>query len=119
MGHGKIGVSNFALTVSAAIRAQMGIHRISNRDLSKVVGRGPTYVNSRVNDENEWALGDLEKICRAWNMSPCELIESVSTEQSRIEETLRRVQQGDMTIAAYETDSKRQYLEYGDGQESA
>lgn len=51
MGHGKIGVSDFALTVSAAIRAQMGIRRISNREIAKLIDRGATYVNSRIKDE--------------------------------------------------------------------
>lgn len=74
MGYGKIGVSDFALTVSAAIRAQMGIRRISNREIAKLIDRGATYVNSRIKDENEWALGDIEKLCELWNMTPCELI---------------------------------------------
>ena len=64
MGHGKIGVSDFTLTVSAAIRAQMGIRRISNREIAKLIDRGATYVNSRIKDENEWALGDIEKTLR-------------------------------------------------------
>lgn len=53
MGSNKIGVSDFALTVSAAIRAQMGIRRISNREITKLIDRGATYVNSRIKDENE------------------------------------------------------------------
>lgn len=92
MGHGKIGVSDFALTVSAAIRAQMGIRRISNREIAKLIDRGATYVNSRIKDENEWALGDIEKLCELWNMTPCELIESVNTEQSRVAETPQQAQ---------------------------
>ena len=105
MGHGKIGVSDFALTVSAAIRAQMGIRRISNREIAKLIDRGATYVNSRIKDENEWALGDIEKLCELWNMTPCELIESVNTELKR----------GDLDIAAYEDEHKYD----GDGDEPA
>ena len=56
MGHGKIGVSDFALTVSAAIRAQMGIRRISNREIAKLIDRGATYVNSL----NKLKRGDLD-----------------------------------------------------------
>ena len=66
MGSNKIGVSDFALTVSAAIRAQMGIRRISNREIAKLIDRGATYVNSRIKDENEWALGDIERLCELW-----------------------------------------------------
>lgn len=115
MGHGKIGVSDFALTVSAAIRAQMGIRRISNREIAKLIGRGATYVNSRIKDENEWALGDIEKLCELWNMTPCELIESVNTEQSRVAETLNKLKRGDLDIAAYEDEHKYD----GDGDEPA
>ena len=104
MGHGKIGVSDFALTVSAAIRAQMGIRRISNREIAKLIDRGATYVNSRIKDENEWALGDIEK-----------LIESVNTEQSRVAETLNKLKRGDLDIAAYEDEHKYD----GDGDEPA
>ena len=115
MGHGKIGVSDFALTVSAAIRAQMGIRRISNREIAKLIDRGATYVNSRIKDENEWALGDIEKLCELWNMTPCELIESVNTEQSRVAETLNKLKRGDLDIAAYEDEHKCD----GDGDEPA
>ena len=104
MGHGKIGVSDFALTVSAAIRAQMGIRRISNREIAKLIDRGATYVNSRIKDENEWALGDIEKLCELWNMTPCELIE-----------TLNKLKRGDLDIAAYEDEHKYD----GDGDEPA
>lgn len=99
MGSNKIGVSDFALTVSAAIRAQMGIRRISNREIAKLIDRGATYVNSRIKDENEWALGDIEKLCELWDMTPCELIESVNTEQSRMAETLNKLKRGDLDIA--------------------
>lgn len=115
MGSNKIGVSDFALTVSAAIRAQMGIRRISNREIAKLIDRGATYVNSRIKDENEWALGDIEKLCELWNMTPCELIESVNSEQSRVAKTLNKLKRGDLDIAAYEDDHKFD----GDGDDPA
>ena len=108
MGSNKIGVSDFALTVSAAIRAQMGIRRISNREIAKLIDRGATYVNSRIKDENE-------RLCELWNMTPCELIESVNSEQSRVAETLNKLKRGDLDIAAYEDDHKFD----GDGDDPA
>ncbi|KAA8831437.1 hypothetical protein EMO89_01490 [Bifidobacterium tissieri] len=40
-------------------------------------------------------------------------------EQARIEETLRRVQQGDMTIVADHDPLKQQYIDHGDGDDPA
>ena len=119
MGSNKIGVSDFALTVSAAIRAQMGIRRISNREIAKLIDRGATYVNSRIKDENEWALGDIEKLCELWNMTPCELIESVNSEQSRVAKTINKLKRGDLDIAAYEDDHKFDGAEMTPHDESA
>lgn len=76
MGRNSIGVSGFALTVSKAVRAQIGIRRMSGRDLAKAIGRGPTYVRERIADEKEWALGDLERMCKLWDMTPGQLIDS-------------------------------------------
>lgn len=74
VGSKKLEVSPFGLQVSKAIRSEMGIHRMSGRELAKTIGRGETYVRQRVADEKEWALSDISKICEAWDMSPEELI---------------------------------------------
>ena len=88
MGHNKIGVSQLALDVSAEIRAQMAKRRLSNRDLAKITGRGPTYVNARINDESEWVLGDIEALCKEWGMTPVQLIRMAT--ESRDEEAAKR-----------------------------
>lgn len=88
MGHSKIGVSRLALAVSAEIRRQMEKRGISNRDLAKLIGRGPTYVHSRTTDESEWALGDIEAICKAWDMTPVQLIRAAT--ESQDEEAAKR-----------------------------
>lgn len=31
-------------------------------------------MHDRVNDDKEWALGDLEKMCQLWHISPEQLI---------------------------------------------
>ncbi len=61
------------------------------------------------------APNGLLPICELWNMTPCELIESVNTEQSRVAETLNKLKRGDLDIAAYEDEHKYD----GDGDEPA
>lgn len=48
-------------------------------------------------------------------MTPCELIESVNSEQSRAAETLNKLKRGDLDIAAYEDGHKFD----GDGDDPA
>lgn len=74
MGKKKMEVSSFGLQVSKAIRAGMGIRRQSGRSLGLDIGRSYTYIQSRVNDENEWSLSDIESICDAWGITPEELL---------------------------------------------
>lgn len=74
MGRKKIEISSFGRQVSAAVRAEMGIGRLSGKELARRIGRGATYVRERVNDNQEWALSDIEAMCRLWNLTPEELI---------------------------------------------
>lgn len=75
MGRSSIGVSGFALTVSRAIRAQVGVRRLNQSEFARLIGRSPTYVRERINDEKEWALGDIERMCNLWDLQPSQLIE--------------------------------------------
>lgn len=134
MGRNSIGVSGFALTVSKAIRAQLGMRRMSGRELAQAIGRGPTYVRERINDEKEWALGDLERMCNLWSLTPRQLIESVpdlpssvssaaDDEQAerdrRAEETERLLRENPMALAADMDPDKNKYIQYGDGNDPA
>lgn len=74
MGKKKMEVSEFGLRVSKAIRAGMGIRRKSGRALGEDIGRSYTYIQARVNNENEWSLSDIEAICDAWGITPEELL---------------------------------------------
>lgn len=74
MGMKKIGMSDFGYQVSKAVRAGMGVRRISGRALGSQIHRSYTYVQSRINDEKEWALSDIERICNAWGITPDELL---------------------------------------------
>lgn len=48
---------------------------MSGRDLAKAIGRGETYVRDRINDDKEWALGDIERMCKLWSLTPGQLID--------------------------------------------
>ena len=74
MGKQRIGMSDFGLQISKSIRAGMGIRRMSGRALGLQINRSYSYVQARVNDEKEWALSDIERICDAWDITPNQLI---------------------------------------------
>lgn len=74
MGKKKIEISSFGLQVSKAIRSEMGIRRVSGRELARQIDRGETYVRERIGDDKEWALSDIERICELWSLSPAELL---------------------------------------------
>ena len=121
MGSNKIGVSKLGLVVSAAVRAQLGIRRMSNRELAREMKRGETYVRARVNDEKEWTLNDLEIICELWGLTPAQLIQSVNVDgdiAARVAETKRLARRDDMRLAAYKDDGKQYYMDH-DGSEPA
>lgn len=67
-------VSDFGIRVSAAIRAEAGMRRVSGRQLAAIMGKSPAYVNERIHDNKEWTLGDLGSLCAAWGMTPEQLL---------------------------------------------
>ena len=75
MGKQRIGMSDFGQQVSEAIRAGMGVRRLSGRALGSQINRSYSYVQARVNDEKEWALSDIERICDAWGITPDQLLD--------------------------------------------
>lgn len=74
MGRKKIEVSDFDKEISRAIRSGMGVRRLSGRALSRQIGRSETYIRSRIKDEAEWTLSDIELICQAWCITPDQLL---------------------------------------------
>lgn len=74
MGMKKIAMSEFGYQVSKSVRAGMGVRRLSGRALGQQIDRSYSYVQARVNDEKEWALSDIERICEAWGITPDELL---------------------------------------------
>ncbi|TPF91944.1 hypothetical protein BW14_10530 [Bifidobacterium sp. UTBIF-68] len=74
MGSKKIDVSALGKIVSTNIRAQLGIRRMSNRELARQMGRSESYVRARINDEKEWNLNDIGIISQIWAISPDRLV---------------------------------------------
>lgn len=74
MGSKKIEVSRLGIIASTNIRAQLGIRRMSNRELARQMGRSESYVRARVNNEKEWTLNDLGIISNIWGISPSQLV---------------------------------------------
>lgn len=74
MGSKKIDVSTLGRIVSTNIRAQLGIRRMSNRELARKMGRSESYVRARINDEKEWNLNDLGIISQIWAIPPDRLV---------------------------------------------
>ena len=74
MGRKKIEVSDFDKEISRAIRSGMGVRRLSGRALSRQIGRSETYIRSRIKDEAEWTLSDIELICQSWSITPDQLL---------------------------------------------
>lgn len=68
-------MSDFGQQVSEAIRAGMGVRRLSGRALGSQINRSYSYVQARVNDEKEWALSDIERICNVWGITPDQLLD--------------------------------------------
>ena len=60
----KIEVSEFARRINIGVKSQMGIRRLSNRALARGIKR-----RERVNDEQEWRIADLERMCELWRMT--------------------------------------------------
>jgi len=74
VGKQRIGMSDLGLRVSKSIRAGMGIRRMSGRALGLQINRSSSYVRARINDEKEWAVSDIERICHAWDITPDQLL---------------------------------------------
>lgn len=118
MGSKKIEVSGLGHVASKNIRALLGIRRMSNRELARQMERSESYVRARVNDEKEWALNDIEIICRIWHLQPFQMVieggatmpaaerssleETAACERSDIEAALRTLETDPMSLAAYE-----------------
>ncbi|MEU6582788.1 helix-turn-helix transcriptional regulator [Nocardia sp. NPDC046763] len=71
MGRSAIGPSGVAgRAVSREIRAELGRRSMSQNELARAAGLGPTYLNERLRDDRPLNVNDLEAIGRVlgWSM---------------------------------------------------
>lgn len=70
----KIEVSDFGRLVSLRVREEMHKRHLSSHRLAGMMGRSDKYVRDRTSEDKEWALSDLERICRILGIGIGQLI---------------------------------------------
>lgn len=122
MGKRKNQISEFNHRINQRILAEAGIRRLSARDVSRQLGKSPSYVTSRYNETMEWQPSDMEALAHAWDMTPEELTvgrEEYGTTQSTVERQLRdvlqRIDSGYLAVAANHDRNKQVEAESEDG----
>ena len=119
----QIDVSEFGRRINIGVKAEMGIHRLSNRALAKQIARSERYVRDRINGSQEWAIADLERMCSLWGMTFGQITsyadvdntETTLTDDERRDLVLRKLKAGDMRLAAHVDPYKHEEMEGGDG----
>lgn len=121
MGKRKNQISEFNHRINQRILAEAGIRRLSARDLARRLGKSPSYVTSRYNETIEWQPSDMETLARTWDMTPEELAAgrngydaAPSTVEQQLQDVLRRLNAGDLTVAANRDRNKQVEAESGD-----
>ncbi|PZE23894.1 helix-turn-helix transcriptional regulator [Curtobacterium sp. MCBD17_028] len=74
--------NEFAKLVSAAIRREMGNHRMSGRELARQLGKSEGYVRERVKDTYEWSLNDIEDFCELIGMQPDVFVARIEADEA-------------------------------------
>ena len=64
----------FSRAVTAELRAVMGRHGISAREVAAAAGRSPGYVTKRLRDEASFTTNDLADICAGINLDLLSLL---------------------------------------------
>ena len=105
MGKRKNQTSEFNRRINQRILAEAGIRRLSARDIARQLGKSPSYVTTRYNETVEWL---------AWNMTPEELIaghngyhSTQSVVEQQLQAVLRKINSGDLTLAANHDPNKQ------------
>lgn len=121
MGKRKNQTSEFNRRINQRILAEAGIRRLSARDIARQLGKSPSYVTTRYNETVEWLPADIEALAHAWNMEPEELIAGQngyqtkpSTVEQQLQDVLRRINTGDLTLAANHDPNKQAEAESED-----
>lgn len=119
----KIEVSESARRINIGVKAQMGIRRLSNRSLARQIERSEKYVRDRVNEDKEWAISDLERMCDIWGLTFGQITSYADITPQQVELTdedrkrlvLEKLKRGDLHLAAHVDPYKRLESEGGDG----
>lgn len=119
----KLEVSEFDRRINIGIKAQMGVRRLSNRALARQIERSEKYVRDRVNEDKEWAIADLERMCDIWNMTFGQITsyadvtpqQTELTDDDRRRLILEKLHHGGLGLAANIDPYKRDEMEGGDG----
>lgn len=121
MGKKKNRTSDFNSRINQRILAEAGIRRMSARDIARTLGKSPSYVTTRYNETVEWLPADIETLARAWGTTPEGLIagredpRTASTVERQLQDVLRRIDAGDLALAANRDPNKQAESESEDG----
>lgn len=113
MGKRKNQTSEFNRRINQRILAEAGIRRLSARDIARQLGKSPSYVTTRYNETVEWLPADIETLAHAWNTTPEELItgrndyQTTSNVERQLQDVLRRINAGDLTLVANHDPNKQ------------
>lgn len=113
MGKRKNQTSEFNRRINQRILAEAGIRRLSARDIARQLGKSPSYVTTRYNETVEWLPADIETLAHAWGMTPEELIagrndyRTTSNVERQLQDVLRRINAGDLTLVANHDPNKQ------------
>ena len=113
MGKRKNQTSEFNRRINQRILAEAGIRRLSARDIARQLGKSTSYVTTRYNETVEWLPADMETLAHAWDMTPEELIagrksyQNASITEQQLQDVLRRINTGDITLVANYDPNKR------------
>lgn len=83
--------SNLGLSISRAIRREMGDRRISGRELARILDKSEGYVRDRVNDRFEFTLGDVDRFAEHLGMDPADFVAEVTGRTDNVTPMRRRV----------------------------
>ena len=79
MGSKRNEMGEFGRRVSAAVRIEAAARHQTGKDLAAILGKSAPYVSRRINDDAEWTITDLGRLCDAWGIPPERLLSSAKT----------------------------------------
>lgn len=126
MSKARIEVSDYGREINANVVKQMEARRISGRELAGLIRRSVTYVMSRINEEQEWAPSDIERMAEVWNIPKFMLTDKDASEkgdayvrtmsdEELTQAVMSKILSGDVSLVANRDPHKYEEMEGGDG----